>query len=273
MASGIPRECKRLAEVDFPIAEVSKHAVSESSRTLRNGAVGFCKLSAQGPGVLREGHGGSLPEGPPAFVGRGSRHRRVRSQDDGGLGGVALRDDPGRLDRHCVVAAHDRDGLPSARPGLRRSRDLHPPGLPPSTRGRAGLRLGRGAPRAARLRRRLDGASAGRWHSRRGPGVRLHRARSGGLQPLLAGRGGSRSYADGQEARTAPEEGATTLDRVHTAMLLQARGRTHALRSLAAAERERGPDFERLANALSALYPRGSEEKRLLDAMLLAAPR
>ena len=35
----------------------------------------------------------------------------------------------------------------------------------------------------------------------------------------------------------------------------------------------RGPDFLRLANALSALYPRGSEEKRLLDGMLLAAPR
>jgi putative DNA methylase len=29
----------------------------------------------------------------------------------------------------------------------------------------------------------------------------------------------------------------------------------------------------RLANALSALYPLGSEEKRLLDAMLLAVPR
>lgn len=31
-------------------------------------------------------------------------------------------------------------------------------------------------------------------------------------------------------------------------------------------------DFIRLSNALSALYPRGSEEKRLVDAMLLAAP-
>lgn len=36
---------------------------------------------------------------------------------------------------------------------------------------------------------------------------------------------------------------------------------------------EHRPDFLRLANALSALYPRGSEEKRLLDAMLLAVPR
>ena len=56
-------------------------------------------------------------------------------------------------------------------------------------------------------------------------------------------------------------------------MLLQASGRSQALRNLLRAEQERGPDFLRLANALTALYPRGSEEKRLLDAMLLAAPR
>ena len=66
---------------------------------------------------------------------------------------------------------------------------------------------------------------------------------------------------------------ATTLDRVHAAMLLQASGRSQALRNLLRSEQERGPDFLRLANALTALYPRGSEEKRLLDAMLLAAPR
>jgi len=74
-----------------------------------------------------------------------------------------------------------------------------------------------------------------------------------------------------QSLAAAPE--ATTLDRVHAAMLLQAGGRTNALRALLKAEDERGPDFLRLANALSALYPKGSEEKRLLDAMLLAAPR
>ncbi len=56
-------------------------------------------------------------------------------------------------------------------------------------------------------------------------------------------------------------------------MLLQAGGRANALRKLIQSERERRPDFLRLANALSALYPRGSEEKRLLDAMLLAVPR
>ncbi|MGH8146835.1 MAG: DUF1156 domain-containing protein [Rhodanobacteraceae bacterium] len=66
---------------------------------------------------------------------------------------------------------------------------------------------------------------------------------------------------------------ATTLDRVHAAMLLQSGGRTNALRALLKSEVERGPDFLRLANALSALYPRGAEEKRLLDAMLLAAPK
>jgi len=65
----------------------------------------------------------------------------------------------------------------------------------------------------------------------------------------------------------------TTLDRVHLAMLLQRGGQAAALRSLLGAEQERGPEFLRLANALSALYPRESEEKRLLDAMLLAVPR
>ena len=66
---------------------------------------------------------------------------------------------------------------------------------------------------------------------------------------------------------------ATTLDRLHAGMLLQAAGRTEALRSLIRTEQDRDPDFLRLANALTALYPRGSEEKRLLDGMLLAAPR
>ena len=66
---------------------------------------------------------------------------------------------------------------------------------------------------------------------------------------------------------------ATTLDRVHAAMMLQANGHTNALRMLIGNERGRGPEFLRLANSLSALYLRGSEEKRLLDAMLLAVPR
>ncbi len=75
-----------------------------------------------------------------------------------------------------------------------------------------------------------------------------------------------------EEALSSRRE-ATTLDRVHAAMLLQASGQPNALRALLRSEHERGTDFLRLANALSALYPKTSEEKRLLDAMLLAYPK
>jgi putative DNA methylase len=92
--------------------------------------------------------------------------------------------------------------------------------------------------------------------------------------PVRGARGRVRRAAvDVSDERLAADREATTLDRVHAAMLLQAGGRTHALRALLKAEQERGPDFLRLANALSALYPQGSEEKRLLDAMLLTVPR
>lgn len=87
------------------------------------------------------------------------------------------------------------------------------------------------------------------------------------------GRKGKTTVELSDEAIEARRREATTLDRIHAAMLLQAGGRTNALRALLKAEQERGPDFLRLANALTALYPRDSEEKRLLDAMLLAAPR
>ena len=89
--------------------------------------------------------------------------------------------------------------------------------------------------------------------------------------PSPAGRG-ENNGAHGRGEEVVPRE-ATTLDRVHAAMLLQRSGQANALRNLLKAEQERGPDFLRLANALSALYPRESEEKRLLDAMLLAVPR
>jgi hypothetical protein len=100
------------------------------------------------------------------------------------------------------------------------------------------------------------------------------------MQPAAAsairgrGRGrGKRAGVEVSDESLAAAREATTLDRVHAAMLLQASGRANALRTLLKAEQERGPDFLRLANALSALYPKGSEEKRLLDAMLLAVPR
>jgi putative DNA methylase len=94
--------------------------------------------------------------------------------------------------------------------------------------------------------------------------------------PAIRGRGrirGTRGNVDVSDESLAAAREATTLDRVHAAMLLQAGGRTNALRALLKAEQERGPDFLRLANAFSALYPKGSEEKRLIDAMLLAVPR
>ena len=94
--------------------------------------------------------------------------------------------------------------------------------------------------------------------------------------PTTRGRGRGRGTLGGvevsDESLVAARE-ATTLDRVHAAMLLQDGGRTNALRAWLKAEQDRGPDFLRLANAFSALYPKGSEEKRLIDAMLLAVPR
>ena len=86
-------------------------------------------------------------------------------------------------------------------------------------------------------------------------------------------RGRKQGGGSANEIEFNKEQQATTLDRVHAAMLLQASGQTNGLRSLLKAEQERGPDFLRLSNALSALYPVSSEEKRLLDAMLLAVPR
>jgi putative DNA methylase len=82
---------------------------------------------------------------------------------------------------------------------------------------------------------------------------------------------GVRKAEDAEQAE--PRRDATTLDRIHAAMLFQACGASSALRALLESEIERGSDFLRLANALSALYPKDSEEKRLLDAMLLAVPR
>jgi putative DNA methylase len=67
----------------------------------------------------------------------------------------------------------------------------------------------------------------------------------------------------------APEAGSTVLDRIHQSMLLFASGRGEALRRFLVEERI-GEDqrFWRLAQALSALYPAGSDEKRWVDGVL-----
>ncbi|MBL9006087.1 MAG: DUF1156 domain-containing protein [Myxococcales bacterium] len=67
----------------------------------------------------------------------------------------------------------------------------------------------------------------------------------------------------------APRVGATTLDRVHQAMLLFASGRGEALKRFLVQEGAgQGPLFWKLAQSLSALYPIGSDEKRWVDGVL-----
>jgi len=67
----------------------------------------------------------------------------------------------------------------------------------------------------------------------------------------------------------APSPGQTTLDRVHQAMLLFATGRSAALRRFLTEERAgAGPHFWALAQALSALYPAHTQEKRWVDGLL-----
>ena len=87
-----------------------------------------------------------------------------------------------------------------------------------------------------------------------------------------------RSRRQGRMATLSDEDSetrreATTLDRVHAAMLFQASGRTGSAAEPPAGRAGPGAGIPPAANALSALYPRGSEEKRLLDGMLLAVPR
>ncbi len=93
------------------------------------------------------------------------------------------------------------------------------------------------------------------------------------IKPRGRGKGKATPSTRAAVADTPSPQTVTTLDRVHAAMLLQASGQANGLRAVLKDEQERGPDFLRLANALSALYPKDSEEKRLLDAMLLAVRR
>jgi ribA/ribD-fused uncharacterized protein len=86
-------------------------------------------------------------------------------------------------------------------------------------------------------------------------------------------KGSTRGRKKSKDASEDKPRQTTTLDRVHAGMLLQASGQSAGLRALIESEQKRGPDFIRLANALSALYPKTSDEKRLLDAMLLGLGR
>jgi len=71
------------------------------------------------------------------------------------------------------------------------------------------------------------------------------------------------------KASGAPEAGKTTLDKLHQAMLLFGDGKSEALRRFLVDEGVGKDDrFWRLAQALSALYPRNSEEERWVDGLL-----
>ena len=91
---------------------------------------------------------------------------------------------------------------------------------------------------------------------------------------LLANLPGERAAERGRDPSTVPGEavpemGHTTLNRVHQSMLLFATGRSNALKRLLV-EDGAGQDerFWRLAQALSALYPANTDEKRWVDGML-----
>jgi len=106
----------------------------------------------------------------------------------------------------------------------------------------------------AERRRRLFGAE--------GQGERPRRHRSG--QPGLF-----EELAAEPEAEATPAPGASTLDRLHQAMLLFADGRSEGLRRFLVDEGAGKDDrFWRLADALSRLYPMNSAEKRWVDGLL-----
>jgi hypothetical protein len=79
----------------------------------------------------------------------------------------------------------------------------------------------------------------------------------------------------GQKPKPAPGKPATeveftTLDRLHRAMLLFGLGRSTLLRQVLETELRQSQRFERLALALNALYPEGSDERRMLEGVQAA---
>lgn len=88
-------------------------------------------------------------------------------------------------------------------------------------------------------------------------------------QLTLGGESADGAYvAEGIREGTLEFTGETTLDQVHQAMLLFAAGRGDALGRFLKEDVGRDPKFAKLAQALSALYPAGSEERRWVDGVL-----
>ncbi len=86
--------------------------------------------------------------------------------------------------------------------------------------------------------------------------------------PLLTGR-----KAKGREVAKVigtSEVPFTTLDRLHRAMILFGTGRSTLLRQVLEDEMKQGKRFQRLAQSLNALYPEGSDERRMLEGVQAA---
>lgn len=96
------------------------------------------------------------------------------------------------------------------------------------------------------------------------PARRRRKARQGVLFAEL-----EEAEASGWGSLGAPRPGRTVLDRLHQSMILFASGRGEALRRFLVDEGAgRDAQFWKLAQALSALYPANSEEKRWVDGVL-----
>jgi hypothetical protein len=71
-----------------------------------------------------------------------------------------------------------------------------------------------------------------------------------------------------EEGKELIRAGATTLDRLHQSMILFGAGRNEAMRRILVEEGAGTPQFWRLAQALAALYPSGTEERRWVEGVL-----
>lgn len=289
----IPKECKRLAEVDFPIAVVSAHSAREKS--IRHGHPSTLHLWwARRPLASCRAMLLALllpnpcdPHCPQDFKtkarktlldvpGWNSDRRREQVKTDAGLQ-RALLNFIGEVANWDV--ANDLEWLTPARELVK---SAHPDETPLVVDPFAG---GGSIPLEA-LRLRCDAFASDlnpvaclickvllEDIPRHGPELAEELRRVGAEVKKAAEKELAEFYPVDPDESLRRHRGATTLDHVHAAMLLQSSGRANALRALLKSEIERGPDFLRLANALSALYPKDSDEKRLLDAMLLAAPK
>jgi hypothetical protein len=109
--------------------------------------------------------------------------------------------------------------------------------------------------------RHLFGKDEGKAPAKRGKKTRQRTL----FDEAEEGEGGGEAWG----VMSVPPQGATVLDRIHQSMILFAAGRSDALRrSLVDEGVGRDTRFWRLAQALSALYPSGSEEKRWVDGVL-----